>query len=97
MMSHFPLRSSKLRRWVAALTTACCALLPAAHANSNLLITEIQSDGLSDFWELTNVGTAPIPIGGFKWTDSARSAALLLRQTRPSSRKRMNEGQRRFR
>ena len=78
MMSHFPLRSSKLRRWVAALTTACCALLPAAHANSNLLITEIQSDGLSDFWELTNVGTAPIPIGGFKWTDSARSAAVAI-------------------
>ena len=78
MMSYFSLRLSKLRRWVAALTTACCALLPAAHANSNLLITEIQSDGLSDFWELTNVGTAPINIGGYKWTDSARSAAVAI-------------------
>ena len=78
MMSYFSLRSSKLRRWVAALTTACCSILPAAHANSNLLITEIQSDGLSDFWELTNVGTAPINLGGFKWTDSARSAAVAI-------------------
>eukprot|EP01031_Cornospumella_fuschlensis_P020835 gene20835-25540_t len=31
-MNYLSLSMSKLRRWVAALTTACCALLPAAAA-----------------------------------------------------------------
>jgi len=74
-MTFLSLRVSKFFRWVAALTAAYCGLLTAANAAGNLLITEIQSDGLSDFWELTNVGTAPINLSGYKWTDSARTAA----------------------
>lgn len=76
-MASLPSRVSKksclLRRWVAALSIACCALLPAARAADGLLVTEIQSDGLADFWELTNVSGAPINLGGYKWTDSART------------------------
>lgn len=31
--------------------------------NAQLLLTEIQSDGLTDFWELTNAGASPVSIG----------------------------------
>ena len=40
--------------------------------DAQLILTEIQSDGLADFWELTNVGASAVNIGGYKWTDGAR-------------------------
>ena len=42
-------------------------------ANAQLLVTEIQSDGLDDFWELTNTGGSAVNLSGYKWNDSARS------------------------
>jgi len=44
-------------------------------ANAGLLLTEIQSDGLSDFWELTNTGTSPVNLGNYKWDDDSRNPA----------------------
>lgn len=43
--------------------------------NAQLLVTEIQSDGLSDFWELTNVGAGPVDLSGYKWDDDSRNPA----------------------
>lgn len=47
---------------------------PCAFAGS-LLITEIQSNqaasGVSDFWELTNVGTIAIALDGYRWDDDS--------------------------
>jgi uncharacterized protein YjiK len=41
--------------------------------NAQLLLTEIQSDGLSDFWELTNVGATAVDLSNYKWDDDSRS------------------------
>lgn len=48
----------------------------AAFANAShgqLLLTEVQSNqaasGAGDFWELTNMGSAEVNIGGYRWTD----------------------------
>lgn len=58
------------------LAAACFSLLSAAaQAADSLLITEIQSDGVSDFWELTNTGTMSVALGGYKWNDSARTTS----------------------
>ncbi len=43
--------------------------------HAQLLLTEIQSDGQSDFWELTNVGAAAVDIGNYKWDDESRNAS----------------------
>jgi phosphodiesterase/alkaline phosphatase D-like protein/uncharacterized protein YjiK/2',3'-cyclic-nucleotide 2'-phosphodiesterase (5'-nucleotidase family) len=43
--------------------------------NAQLLLTEIQSDGLSDFWELTNVGASAIDLSNYKWDDDSRNPA----------------------
>ncbi|MFD2256008.1 lamin tail domain-containing protein [Luteolibacter algae] len=57
----------------AACITAALATIPALDAQ--LILTEIQSDGLSDFWELTNTGTTTINLGGYAWDDDSRQAA----------------------
>jgi uncharacterized protein YjiK len=44
-------------------------------ASGSLLITEIHSDGLWDFWELTNTGTAAVDLSGYKWDDDSRNAS----------------------
>ena len=46
--------------------------LAASSASAQLLITEIQSDGTFDFWELTNTGKLSVSLANFKWNDSAR-------------------------
>ena len=63
----------RLASFAAAALAFCTASASSFAAAGDLLITEIQSDGLDDFWELTNVGTAPIDLSGYKWTDSART------------------------
>lgn len=57
-----------------AISNPATLTVNATGAAGNLLITEIQSDGLSDFWELTNVGAAAVDLSGYKWTDNARTA-----------------------
>ncbi|GAA5131530.1 lamin tail domain-containing protein [Luteolibacter yonseiensis] len=42
---------------------------------AQLLVTEIQSDGLWDFWELTNTGTEAVDLGGYKWDDDSKNPA----------------------
>lgn len=68
-----PLLPMKPRSFLFPLAVLSAAT--ALSANAQLLITEIQSDGLSDFWELTNTGAAPINLGNWKWIDSARNPA----------------------
>jgi uncharacterized protein YjiK len=52
---------------------ACAAFSAPLHAQ--LLLTEIQSDGLSDFWELTNVGPSAVDLSNYKWDDDSRNPA----------------------
>ncbi|MGV3663506.1 MAG: lamin tail domain-containing protein, partial [Prosthecobacter sp.] len=41
---------------------------------TSVLLTELNSNAAGgDFWELTNVGTVPAYVGGWKWTDEARA------------------------
>ncbi|RYD37242.1 MAG: lamin tail domain-containing protein, partial [Verrucomicrobiaceae bacterium] len=40
---------------------------------AQLLVTEIQSDGLSDYWELTNTGSEPRDLSGYKWDDDSEN------------------------
>lgn len=47
--------------------------MSAVPANARLLLTEIQSDGVSDYWELTNTGNTSVSLANYKWNDSARS------------------------
>ena len=47
--------------------------LAATPSRAQLLLTEIQSDGTSDFWELTNTGNVLVSLANFKWNDSART------------------------
>jgi uncharacterized protein YjiK len=54
-------------------TLGISALTLPLHAQ--LLVTEIQSDGLSDFWELTNVGASAVDLSGYKWDDESRNPA----------------------
>ncbi len=42
---------------------------------AQLLVTEINSDGLGDFWELTNVGASAVDLSSYKWDDESRSAS----------------------
>ncbi len=51
---------------------AVSALL-VSPSSARLLITEIQSDGSSDYWELTNTGNLPVSLANFKWNDNAHS------------------------
>ncbi|MCX6840025.1 MAG: lamin tail domain-containing protein [Verrucomicrobia bacterium] len=56
---------------------AVCSMVWAEAAQAapgDLVITEIQSDGAVDFWELTNVSASSIDLSNYKWTDNARSA-----------------------
>ena len=50
--------------------------VPSVHAGS-LMVTEIQSNqaasGVNDFWELTNVGTTPVSLDGYKWDDDSHN------------------------
>jgi uncharacterized protein YjiK len=47
--------------------------LVVSSSSARLLITEIQSDGASDYWELTNTESLPVSLANFKWNDSAHS------------------------
>lgn len=48
---------------------------------TKLMLTEVMSDqassaaGTEDYWELTNFGNAAVPLAGYSWHDSGRSAA----------------------
>jgi len=47
---------------------------PGHSGLSELIVTEINSNVAGgDFWELTNVGSAPINIGGWKWDDDSEN------------------------
>lgn len=52
----------------------------ASAAKAELLLTEAQSSqsatapsSKSDYWELTNFGTSPVSLAGYKWDDDSRS------------------------
>jgi hypothetical protein len=64
---------SKSRKLVTSLAVALTA--SASGANGQLILTEAQSDGLSDFWELTNTGASAVDLSGWKWDDDSRSAS----------------------
>ncbi len=46
---------------------------------TNVMLTEVLSQqaaaGVSDFWELTNMGASSVSLAGYSWHDSGRSAA----------------------
>lgn len=42
-----------------------------------LLITEINSNGTVDFWELTNVGDATVDLSGWSWDDDSATAGVV--------------------
>ncbi|MFC7336873.1 lamin tail domain-containing protein [Haloferula chungangensis] len=48
--------------------------LPAT-LHGQLLLTEIQSNGLDDFWELTNTGDSSLDLSNYKWDDDSRTPA----------------------
>ncbi len=51
------------------------ALASASTLNAQLLLTEINSDGIGDFWELTNVGASSVDLSNYKWDDESRNAS----------------------
>lgn len=60
----------KIRSLLFAASTSLAAI---SFANAQLLVTEIHSDGLWDFWELTNVGGTSFDLSGYKWDDESRN------------------------
>ncbi len=64
-------------RWI---STACFSCFFAASAQSQILITEIQSkqdfSGGEDFFELTNFGAAPVDLTGWKYDDDTANPAV---------------------
>lgn len=50
---------------------------PGTTGLASLIVTEINSNATTggDFWELTNVGSAPVNVGGYKWDDDSQNAA----------------------
>lgn len=70
------LRLTFLKSLTAALAAACILGHGAAlHADaSHLIVTEINSNvSGGDFWELTNVGTTSVSLGGWKWDDDSQN------------------------
>jgi len=56
-----------------------------AELSSRLIVTEINSNATGgDFWELTNVGDAPVNIGSWKWDDDSRNPADAAAVTIPA-------------
>lgn len=71
--------SQRIQRTVLGLALSLGAF--ASSAEARLLLTEIQSNqsatapvNKNDYWELTNFGTAPVSIAGYKWDDNSRLA-----------------------
>jgi hypothetical protein len=59
-----------------SITPALVALVLASPVHSQLVITEINSDGSpADFWELTNFGAATVDLGNYKWDDDSANPA----------------------
>ncbi|MFD0894464.1 lamin tail domain-containing protein [Luteolibacter ambystomatis] len=52
--------------------------------NAQLLLTEIQSDGLSDYWELTNTGASAVDLSNWKWDDDSQNPNDAAAVTIPS-------------
>ena len=42
-----------------------------------LLVTEINSNGTEDFWELTNVGNAAVDLSGWSWDDDSATPGVV--------------------
>ncbi len=63
-----------LHRILPTIAVCSIALAEAAQAApGDLIITEIQSDGAADYWELTNVSASAIDLSNYKWIDGART------------------------
>ncbi|MDB6076592.1 MAG: putative outer rane adhesin like protein [Akkermansiaceae bacterium] len=53
------------------LSTALFVLAVSPALQAQLLLTEINSNGsVADYWEITNVGSTAVDLGGYRWTDS---------------------------
>ena len=54
---------------------AAALIAGASHAPAQILISEINSNGIGgDFFEIYNAGSSAVDLGGWKWVDNASSA-----------------------
>lgn len=53
-------------------------------ASAQLILTEIQSDGLSDYWELTNTGASAVDLSNWKWDDDSQNPSDAAAVTIPT-------------